>query len=135
MGVIFANRSAALYHLERFILALRDCDEAIKIGYPQHLIYKVEERRARCYLGLKCNANAIEAFKRALLALDVAKLTDEKKKKTESDIRVMISILHKGQQISAKDGIDINKMLQIEKELYVLKYFLSERSILIISHY
>ncbi|XP_014236002.1 SET and MYND domain-containing protein 4-like [Trichogramma pretiosum] len=115
LGIIFANRSAALYHLERFRLALRDCDEALKVGYPAHLRYKVEERRARCFLGLKCHSLAIEAFQRALKSLDEAKVAPEKKKKLETDMRVMASVLQKAQQMNEKEGVDLNKMKQLEK--------------------
>jgi tetratricopeptide (TPR) repeat protein len=114
--VILANRSAAFYHLNKFDLALRDCDEAINIGYPKHLRYKLEERRARCFLGLKSHANAIEAFRNALRYLDDAQITVTKKIKHEVDMRIMLEVMEKGQQQlkNIHKGLTNAKMIEIE---------------------
>lgn len=95
LGVILANRSATLYHLEKYNYGLTDAEEALRVGYPQELLYKIEERRARCLLGLKRHDEAVPAFKNALQALDTAKLTLDKKQKLEADIRVMLAVIDK----------------------------------------
>lgn len=123
LSVILANRSAAFYHMEKFDLALRDCEEAVKIGYPKHLLYKVEERRARCLLALKAHSKAMEAFMSAIRALDDAQVPGEKKKKLESDMRVMLAVLEKGQRMSEAEGISKEKMIAIETNRFMIIFF------------
>ncbi|XP_076232115.1 protein-lysine N-methyltransferase SMYD4 [Calliopsis andreniformis] len=110
LGVILANRSATLYHLERHDYALTDVEEAMRVGYPRNLLYKLEERRARCLLGLKRHAEAVQAFRAALKSLDNAKLALEKKQKLEADIRVMLAVMEKGDQMAQKAGKVAQKM-------------------------
>jgi len=100
LSVILANRSATLYHLERHEYALEDIEEASQLGYPKDLFYKLEERRARCLLGLKRHDEAIEAFRRALQALDDAKIPLERRRKFEADIRVMLAVMDKGKRLN-----------------------------------
>ncbi|XP_012257200.2 SET and MYND domain-containing protein 4 [Athalia rosae] len=104
LPIILANRSAVLYHLERFELAVLDAEESLRLGYPQNLLYKLEERRARCLLALKKHAAAIDAFKSTLKALDHAKITGEKKQKVEYDVRVMLAVMEKGNQLNNPSG-------------------------------
>ncbi|XP_053987959.1 SET and MYND domain-containing protein 4 [Hylaeus volcanicus] len=104
LGVILANRSATLYYLERYNYALTDAAEAIRVGYPRELLYKIEERRAKCLLGLKRHAEAVQAFRSALKALDYTKFSLEKKQKIESDIRVMLAVMEKGNEIAQKES-------------------------------
>ncbi|XP_061596845.1 SET and MYND domain-containing protein 4 [Cololabis saira] len=44
----YANRSAALYHLQRYKECLDDIDRAFKNDYPPHLSHKLQERRRLC---------------------------------------------------------------------------------------
>lgn len=104
LGVLFANRSAALYHLEKYELALSDTEEAMNMNYPKELHYKVEERRARCFLALKRQSAAAEAFKSTLTSLDHAKLPTEKKQKLEADMRIMLAVMEKGRQMKANEN-------------------------------
>ncbi|XP_047462174.1 SET and MYND domain-containing protein 4 [Mugil cephalus] len=48
LSLCFANRSAALYHLQRYQECLDDIDSALKSGYPSHLSHKLQDRRALC---------------------------------------------------------------------------------------
>ncbi|XP_077276488.1 protein-lysine N-methyltransferase SMYD4 [Temnothorax americanus] len=100
LSVILANRSATLYHLERHEYALEDIEEALQLGYPKDLFYKLEERRARCLLGLKRHDEAVKTFRRALQALDDARIPLERKQKFEADIRVMLAVMDKGKQLN-----------------------------------
>lgn len=63
VAIILANRSAALYHCKEFDAALKDIDRAIQLKYPKDMLYKLMERKARCYLGKKNNVEALKAFK------------------------------------------------------------------------
>ncbi|XP_014213800.1 SET and MYND domain-containing protein 4 [Copidosoma floridanum] len=117
LAVILANRSAALYHLERYQVALGDCDEALRTGYPGQLLYKLEERRARCLLALKRHLEAVDSFKRAIRALDDAReLAPDKKAKLEADMRVMLAVLLKGEQLSQRSGPTRQQLLHMEKK-------------------
>lgn len=60
-AIALANRSAALYHLEKYNLALSDIDLAEK-GYPKEIMYKLKERAARCHLANKTFELALRAF-------------------------------------------------------------------------
>ncbi|XP_003487532.1 SET and MYND domain-containing protein 4 [Bombus impatiens] len=102
LGVILANRSATLYHLEEYSYGLTDAEEALRVGYPHELHYKIQERRARCLLGLKRHDEAVLAFRNALQALDTAKLSLDKKQKLEADIRLMLAVIDKGNRLAQK---------------------------------
>ncbi|KAI4479584.1 hypothetical protein M0804_010981 [Polistes exclamans] len=105
LPVMLANRSAALYHLQKYEHALEDIEEALRLNYPKELRYKVEERRARCFLALKNNRKAIECFRLALQLLDDAKLSSDRKNKLGTDIMLMLSLMEKGQQLKEKSKI------------------------------
>lgn len=57
-----ANRSAALYHMEKYDHAIQDIELAEE-NYPVEMIYKLKERAARCYLAKKSYEKALNAFK------------------------------------------------------------------------
>lgn len=63
IAIILANRSAALYHLDKFDLSLKDIERSITAGYPIDMHYKVKERRARCLLAQKKHSEALHSFK------------------------------------------------------------------------
>ncbi|XP_056141221.1 SET and MYND domain-containing protein 4 [Lampris incognitus] len=48
LSLCYANRSAALFHLQRYQDSLNDIDRALKHGYPSHLQHKLQERRLHC---------------------------------------------------------------------------------------
>ncbi|XP_078142900.1 protein-lysine N-methyltransferase SMYD4 [Centroberyx gerrardi] len=48
LPLCYANRSAALCHLQRYQESLDDMDRAVKYGYPSHLLHKLQDRRAQC---------------------------------------------------------------------------------------
>ena len=62
-AIILANRSAALYHLEKYDAALKDIERAVSLGYPKEMMYKLMERKARCFLAKKEHSKSLEAFK------------------------------------------------------------------------
>lgn len=61
-SILLANRSAALYHMQKFDHALQDIELAEE-NYPIEMLYKLKERTARCYLAKKSYENALNAFK------------------------------------------------------------------------
>lgn len=62
LSIALANRSAALYHMENYDQALLDIALAEK-GYPKHMLYKLKERCARCYLAKKDYEPALKSFR------------------------------------------------------------------------
>ena len=60
--ILLANRSAALYHMEKFDHALQDIELAEE-NYPAEMLYKLKERAARCHLAKKCYEKALFSFK------------------------------------------------------------------------
>ncbi len=62
MSIVYANRSAVLYHMEDYDQALRDISLAMP-HYPKNLSHKLYERKARCHLAQKDFDDAIKAFK------------------------------------------------------------------------
>ncbi|KAI3373758.1 hypothetical protein L3Q82_022340 [Scortum barcoo] len=60
LSLCFANRSAALYHLQLYQESLDDIDKALKNGYPSHLSHKLEDRRTQCLKHLSVNQKAKE---------------------------------------------------------------------------
>ncbi|KAF3705739.1 SET and MYND domain-containing protein 4 [Channa argus] len=48
LSLCYANRSAALYHLQHYQDCLDDIDKALKNSYPSHLLHKLEGRRKQC---------------------------------------------------------------------------------------
>uniref|UniRef100_A0A182QSN0 MYND-type domain-containing protein n=1 Tax=Anopheles farauti TaxID=69004 RepID=A0A182QSN0_9DIPT len=92
-SIILANRSAALYHLEKYDLALRDIQRALAHQYPKQMMYKLTERKARCYLAKKDYEAALECFKATVTALDDANLPLERRQKLERDAQIMINLL------------------------------------------
>ncbi|KAL0896024.1 hypothetical protein ABMA27_012009 [Loxostege sticticalis] len=97
LSILYANRSAALNHLEQYEETLADIKRCLALGYPRHLRYKVYERKARSLLVLKRNKEAISAFQDTISALDEAnKLDKEKRQKMRTDAKLMLEILNKG---------------------------------------
>uniref|UniRef100_A0A1A7WL94 Protein-lysine N-methyltransferase SMYD4 n=1 Tax=Iconisemion striatum TaxID=60296 RepID=A0A1A7WL94_9TELE len=48
LSLCYANRSAALYHLQSYQECLGDINRALKSGYPTHLLHKLQDRRGLC---------------------------------------------------------------------------------------
>ncbi|GLV37710.1 SET and MYND domain containing class 4 member 3 [Carabus blaptoides fortunei] len=95
LATIFANRSAALYHMKEYHRSLEDMDLSLSLPYPKNLKYKIQDRRARCYLALNDLSHALEIFKKTMSALEESNLTAENRLKKEADVAVMIAMLTK----------------------------------------
>ncbi|XP_034405484.1 SET and MYND domain-containing protein 4 isoform X2 [Cyclopterus lumpus] len=60
LSLCYANRSAALYHLQHCQESLDDIDKALKNDYPSHLLHKLEDRRTQCLMHLSVGQTAEE---------------------------------------------------------------------------
>ena len=81
VSLIYGNRSAALLHLKRYNLCLQDTQMAIKHQYSKDLIYKLYDRRGKCFVALSRKTEALESFIKARECLDSADLMEEVKAK------------------------------------------------------
>lgn len=59
----------------------------------------------------------MDAFKDAIQALDDAKMPSEKKKKCESDMRIMLAMMQKGQQLNDTKGITKEMLIEMENNM------------------
>lgn len=78
LAICYANRSAVLYHMERYEACLDDIKRAIKTGYPKENLYKLLTRKAKCYQYLELERRE-KSVKEALDALTLSGLSDEKR--------------------------------------------------------
>lgn len=95
ISIIFANRSAVLYHTAQFDAALREIERAVDAKYPKDMMYKLKERKARCLLAKERHSEALKAFQETVQALDDSKLPIDKRMKLERDAQVMIKLMQK----------------------------------------
>ncbi|KAJ1520536.1 hypothetical protein ONE63_003655 [Megalurothrips usitatus] len=95
LAVVHANRSASLYHCGEHHLALQDIQQALALGYPRNLLYKLYDRQARCLLALKQHLAARDAFQRTLTALDDSPLPLDRRRKWQMDVQIMIGMFTK----------------------------------------
>ena len=63
LSLAFANRSAALYRLDKFETCLADIELAFKYKYAKNLAYKLHLRRGQCQVKLGNYIEAREALK------------------------------------------------------------------------
>lgn len=110
LAILLANRSAVLFSLKAFPLALDDIELAFEMGYPDDLAFKLYDRRAKCLLPFKRMSEAEAAYKLALQYLDKAKkLPEEKKKKTQKDILQALNFFKNAPESMRRDeAMDIH---------------------------
>ena len=82
-----ANRSAALFQLDKYRLALQDMILALQHGYPEELRYKLYDRMGKCFQRLNRVDDAKYAFEKAQKYLPSANLTDSKRDTWMESIR------------------------------------------------
>ena len=95
LAVALANRSAVLFSLKAYPLALDDIRLALEVGYPKELRYKLLERRGKILMFFKQFYDAKETFQELLKALDAAdKLDRDKKIAVQKDAQRMLDFLN-----------------------------------------
>lgn len=102
ISIIFANRSAVLYHQAQYDAALKEIERAIEAKYPKDMLYKLKERKARCLLGKKSHIEALKAFQEDIQALDDSNLPNEKRMKLERDAQIMVKLMQKNLDLEEK---------------------------------
>ncbi|XP_030010007.1 protein-lysine N-methyltransferase SMYD4 [Sphaeramia orbicularis] len=116
LSLCYANRSAALYHLQHYQGSLDDIDRALKNGYPSHLLHKLENRRAQCLHHLSVNQKAKEDPHNSPSVI----LKDPDKAQTQTGEPLSFGIcpgavvesnLNKGRHLVAKDRIAAGEVI------------------------
>ena len=111
MAYVVANRSACLYFMHLYKECIADINLTFELGYPADLVYKLHERKAKCYVQLGQNQDAIESLQKATQCVADTQL-DKKAKKD--------SICSLGNQIQQiKEGKI--KLKSTEPELVFIK--------------
>ncbi len=107
LSFCYANRSAALRKLGQYEDCLRDIARAARFGYPRENIYKLWERKAKCYQGMRRYEMAVKCFRQAVQALKESTLSDNQKTLKSHEIQSWIRDLRPhlpgGQQHQSSD--------------------------------
>ena len=100
----FANRSAVLFQLKEYDLCIRDITRAFDNSYPNNLMYKLFERKARCLKALKEYPRALESMKSAEMWMKYSTLSETKSSNFKKEITKQVEFLEdKVAQMSIND--------------------------------
>ena len=95
LSLCYANRSAALRRLCQYEDCLRDIARAARFGYPKENMFKLWERKAKCYFGLKRYELAAKCLRQSLNALKESGLSDLSKASKTTELQVYLNSLLK----------------------------------------
>jgi len=90
LSYCYANRSAALRKLSQYEECLRDVARAAKFGYPREIIFKLWERKGKCYIGLKRYEQAAKCLRQAIQCLKESYLTDNQKVLKSHELQALL---------------------------------------------
>ncbi|XP_012267599.2 SET and MYND domain-containing protein 4-like [Athalia rosae] len=90
LALAYANRSAALFRIEKYKDCINDINRALSLEYPDKLKTKLYERKGLCLTALG-EPDAEASFKKALEWLDKMSLDEDKTKKLKIQLKKFIS--------------------------------------------
>lgn len=90
LALAYGNRSATLLQMKLFQECLEDIDRAIECRYPEHLLYKLLDRRGRCLMELDRKQEARDSYCRLLEVVDLAELEATQKESVVSNAKKKI---------------------------------------------
>merc|ERR1712228_433544 len=90
LALCYANRSAALRRLCQYEDCLRDITRAARFGYPKENMFKLWERKGKCYHGLKRNELAMKCIRQSLNALKESGLSDLAKASKATELQSLL---------------------------------------------
>jgi tetratricopeptide (TPR) repeat protein len=90
LSYCYANRSAALRKLSQYEECLLDVARAAKFGYPREIIFKLWERKGKCYIGLKRYEQAAKCLRQAIQCLKESYLTDNQKALKSHELQALL---------------------------------------------
>jgi len=89
----YANRSAVLFQLKEYELCIRDITRAFNYSYPNNLMYKLFERKARCQRAIKDYGRGLESMKEAEMWMKYSTLSETKSVSFKKEISKNIDFL------------------------------------------
>lgn len=95
LALALANRSAVLFSLKQYYLALDDIKLALESGYPKELQFKLLERKLKILMFYKQMCDAQETCKALIKSLDHAKLDPNKKLKLQRETQQTLNYFNK----------------------------------------
>lgn len=114
LSICLANRSAVLFSLKAYALALDDIKLAFEVGYPNDLKYKLLERKAKILMYYKQFSDAQVCYKELLQALDDAKLDINKKMKIQKETQRALDAFKKVKSVYNDPNVYIGVPVQGE---------------------
>ena len=90
LSFCYANRSAALRKLCQYEECLMDIARAAKFGYPKENVFKLWERKGKCYLGLKRYELAHKCLRQSIHCLKESNLTDNQKAQKNHELQALL---------------------------------------------
>ncbi|KAK2152372.1 hypothetical protein LSH36_330g04048 [Paralvinella palmiformis] len=79
LALAYANRSAALFHLEQWLDCLADIGHALHCSYPRRLGYKLYTRKGQCLTRLGRYEDAVKSFRSSKEAISDAGLDSRRR--------------------------------------------------------
>eukprot|EP00092_Neocalanus_flemingeri_P100883 GFUD01128895.1.p1 GENE.GFUD01128895.1~~GFUD01128895.1.p1 ORF type:complete len:670 (+),score=162.71 GFUD01128895.1:141-2150(+) len=104
LSLALANRSAVLFQMKQFRLALQDIELSFLAGYPQDMAYKLHERKGKCLKEMKDYYDAALSIKECIKSVASAKLDDDKKDKFRDNLSTFINELPKENENKVSDA-------------------------------
>ena len=93
LSLSYGNRSAALRKLSQFEDCLKDIARAARFGYPKASIYKLWERKGKCYEGMKRYDLAAKCYRQALQSVKESNLGEREKTAKTGEIQGLLKSL------------------------------------------
>ena len=93
LSLSYGNRSAALRKLNQYEDCLKDIARAAKFGYPKASIYKLWERKGKCYEGLKRYDLAAKCYRQGLQSVKESNLGEREKTAKTGEIQGLLKQL------------------------------------------
>ena len=90
LALCYANRSAALRRLCQYEDCLRDIARAARFGYPKENMFKLWERKGKCYYGLKRYELATKCIRQSLNALKECGLSELAKASKTTELQGLL---------------------------------------------
>ncbi|XP_075227028.1 protein-lysine N-methyltransferase SMYD4-like [Lycorma delicatula] len=99
LALAYANRSAVSFSLNQFEDSIVDIDRALSKNYPDHLKYKLYERKGKCLLNLGRVKCAKDNYRNALNLINKSKLKEDR-------INNFVTALNKELNCLSENGSD-----------------------------
>lgn len=109
LALCYANRSAALRRLCQYEDCLRDIARAARFGYPKENMFKLWERKGKCYYGLKRFELAAKCLRQSLNVLKESRLSDLAKASKSTELQTLLKEWRNAQELSQMGQADKTK--------------------------